>query len=165
MQCGIACLASVCLYYGEKYSLSFLERFCFATSEGVSLKAISDGAEKIGLNSHAGLVSLSLLRELTLPAILHWNQKHFVILYRISKDGTRFYISDPAKGNYVCSMEELKQKWISVVSGGIQKGIVMLLTPNDRFGSVKDESPKDFRSFSFLYSYIKQYKKYFFRLF
>lgn len=161
MQCGIACLASICLHYGEKYSLNFLERFCHATTEGVSLKAISDGAEKLGLNAHAGLVSLSLLRELTLPAILHWNQKHFIILYRIGKNGNRFYISDPAKGNYVCSMQELEQKWISVVSDGIQKGVVMLFSPNDRFGSIKDESSNGYQSFSFLYSYVKQYKKYF----
>ena len=57
MQCGIACLSSICLYYGEKYSLDFLEKLCHSTSEGISLKAIADGANKLGLNTRTGLIS------------------------------------------------------------------------------------------------------------
>lgn len=57
MQCGIACLSMISNYHGQAYSLEYLSNLCFATTEGVSLKAIKDAAGDIGLESgiHANL--------------------------------------------------------------------------------------------------------------
>lgn len=66
-----------------------------------------------------------------LPCILHWNQNHYVVLYRVKK--TRFYIADPGKGLIKYSQEEFEKHWISTSSQGIEKGIVMFLQPTDTF--------------------------------
>ena len=49
MQCGVACLAMICRHFGAEYSLEFLDRYCHATTEGVSMKGIKDAAERLGL--------------------------------------------------------------------------------------------------------------------
>ena len=61
MQCGIASLAMICTYYGRETSIEELSKICFATSEGVSLKGLCDAAEKIGLNTVPGKVTIDSL--------------------------------------------------------------------------------------------------------
>ena len=58
MQCGIACLAMVCKHYGKEFSIETLSRYCFASTEGVSLLGISEAANKLGLHSVCGRVSM-----------------------------------------------------------------------------------------------------------
>jgi len=95
------------------------------------------------------------------PCILHWNQNHFVVLYKV-KRGKIFYIADPAKGLVKYNLEEFKKHWVSTQSGGEEKGIAMFLEPTPAFYEKKmDEEPKEERSFKFLFGYIKQYRKYF----
>lgn len=164
MQCGIACLSSICLYYGKKYSLAFLEKLCHSTSEGVSLKAIADGANKLGLNSRTGLISADYFCENDMPCILHWDQKHFVILYKISKSRKYFYIADPGRGLVKCTQQEFYHHWISTKSNGEEKGIVMFLNPTDKFGEIQSQELVEKRSFSFLFCYITKYRKYFIQI-
>ena len=164
MQCCIACLSSICLYYGKKYSLAFLEKLCHSTSEGVSLKAIADGANKLGLNSRTGLISADYFCENDMPCILHWDQKHFVILYKISKSRKYFYIADPGRGLVKCTQQEFYHHWISTKSNGEEKGIVMFLNPTDKFGEIQSQELVEKRSFSFLFCYITKYRKYFIQI-
>lgn len=51
MQCGPACLAMICRYYGKTYTLSTLSKLCPATNEGVSLLCINNAAEKLGFHT------------------------------------------------------------------------------------------------------------------
>ena len=51
MQCGITCLQMICKYYGKEYSLESLSRYCFATTEGVSMLGISEAATRLGLHT------------------------------------------------------------------------------------------------------------------
>jgi ATP-binding cassette subfamily B protein len=165
MQCGIACLAAISEYFGKKYSLGFLEQFCFATTEGVSLKGISEAAQSLGFKTYAGRVSLSSLRHLPLPCIIHWNQNHFVIVYKISNDGSKYYIADPGNGLITCSSEEFQKSWISTKTKGEAKGIAMFLEPTSKFGSIIEHEESEKRSFRFLLQYIRQYQKYFIQIF
>lgn len=164
MQCGIACLSSICLYYGKKYSLAFLEKLCHSTSEGISLKAIADGANKLGLNSRTGLISADYFCENDMPCILHWDQKHFVILYKVSKSRKYFYIADPGRGLVKYTQQEFYHHWISTKSNGEEKGIVMFLNPTDKFGEIQSQELVEKRSFSFLFCYITKYRKYFIQI-
>lgn len=164
MQCGIACLSSICLYYGEKYSLDFLEKLCHSTSEGISLKAIADGANKLGLNTRTGLISADYFCENDMPCILHWDQKHFVILYKISKSRKYFYIADPGRGLMKFTQQEFCHHWISTKSNGEEKGIVMFLNPTEKFGEIHSQELVEKRSFSFLFGYITKYRKYFIQI-
>lgn len=164
MQCGIACLATISEYFGKKYSLNFLEHFCFATTEGVSLKGIEEAAQILGFRTHAGKISLQSFKHLPLPCILHWNQNHFVVLYKINKKGNRFYIADPGNGRMSYSLEEFIRCWGSTETNGETKGIAMFVEPTNKFGSITDNNVSEKKSFRFLLSYLNQYKKYFFQI-
>lgn len=161
MQCGIACLSMICKYFGQDYSLKFLEQFCSATIEGVSLKGIEDAAQCIGLKTHGGLVSLRNLKKLPLPCILHWNQNHFVVLYKINRTASKFYIADPGKGLLTLSLEEFRQNWVSSETNDNYNGIAMFFEPTINFGKIKKDYNEDKKSFRSLFGYLKQYKRYF----
>ena len=161
MQCRIACMAMVFKYYGRMYSCEKLSHICAMTNEGVSMQALKQLAESLGFNVLCGKASLYQIKDINSPIILHWNQNHFVVLYKV-KRGKIFYIADPAKGLVKYSLEEFKKHWVSTQSGGEEKGIAMFLEPTPAFYEKKmDEEPKEERSFKFLFGYIKQYRKYF----
>ena len=161
MQCGIACIQMVCCYFGRKYSTEFISQYCHSTTEGVSLLSISETVKEIGIKTISGRVETNQLVRVILPCILHWNQNHFVVLYKVKK-GKTFYIADPAKGLVKYNLEEFKKHWVSTQSDGEEKGIAIFLEPTPAFYEKKmDEEPKEERSFKFLFGYIKQYRKYF----
>lgn len=95
MQCGVSCLFMVCKYFRQEFSISFLSNICISTTEGVSLLGIREAAEKVGLKTVSGKIWIGKLTQSPLPCILHWNQNHFVVLYKVKKK--RFYIADPGK--------------------------------------------------------------------
>lgn len=125
---------------------------------------IEQAANAIGMHTLCARISISYFAKAQLPCILHWNQNHFVILYKIKK-GKKFYIADPVKGLVTYTLEEFKEHWISTRSDGEDKGVAMFLEPMPAFYANKfeeeEESIKEKRSFRFLFGYIKKYKKYF----
>src|SRR5574344_2938311 len=141
MQCGVACLQMVSKYSGREYSLHFLSDICFATSEGVSMLGISEAANEIGLHSVCTRATVEELSKVSLPCIIHWNQNHFVVLYKVKK-GKRFYIADPGKGLVTYSLEEFKKHWISTRSNEEDKGIAMFLETTPAFFTYKMEGEK-----------------------
>ena len=158
MQCGVACLQMICRYYKGRYSTETLHRYCFATNEGVSLLGISEAACKLGLNTTSGRMTVEQLVQAPPPCILHWNQNHFVVLYKIRR-GKTFYIADPGKGKIRYSREEFKQHWVSTSSQGEEKGVAMFLEPTPEFGKLKGEEAEGIHSFRFLMGYLKQYRR------
>lgn len=124
---------------------------------------IEQGANAIGMHTLCARISISYFAKAPLPCILHWNQNHFVILYKI-KRGKKFYIADPAKGLVKYTLDEFKEHWISTRSDDEDKGVAMFLEHTPAFYANKfedEESIKEKRSFRFLFGYIKKYKKYF----
>ena len=163
MQCGIASLQMVCKYFGREYTLDSLSKLCFATTEGVSMLGINEAANTLGLHTACARISIAMLNEAPLPCILHWNQNHFVVLYKVKKE-KKFYVADPGKGLVTYSLEEFKQHWISTSSNGEDKGIAMFLETTPAFFTYKmegEENIKEKRSFRFLFGYVKKYRKYF----
>jgi ATP-binding cassette subfamily B protein len=163
MQCGVACLAMVCKHWGTTYSLNQLDALCHPTVEGVSLLGISQAAKILGLETKGVKLVLESLCKASLPCILHWNQNHFVVLYRV-KNNKRFYIADPGKGLIVYNLDEFKRHWISIHSINGDKGIAMFLEPGTDFGKYPPEEDSGARSFRFLLSYIHQYRKCFLQI-
>ena len=96
MQCGVVCLTMICNYFFKDISIEYISEQCFATTEGVSLLAIDKIASKLGVRTISGRMSVNSINNIENPCILHWNQNHFVVLYKVKKN--RFYIADPAKG-------------------------------------------------------------------
>lgn len=162
MQCGVACLKMVCEHFGRKYSLEALSHVCFATTEGVSMLGISEAAKMIGLNTTSVRATIDNLAEAEMPCILHWNQNHFVVLYKVKK-GRKFYVADPGKGLVTYARAEFEQHWVSMQSDGTPKGIAMFVEPTPDFLTYQmpeewvDEGEQ--RSFRFLLGYFKKYRK------
>lgn len=163
MQCGVTCLQMICKYYDRNYSIDTLLNYCFATNEGISLLGISEAANKIGLCTECVRISVNQLLKNSSPCIIHWNQNHFVVLYKVSK-GKKFYIADPGKGKIKYSIEDFKKHWISTSSNGEEKGIAMLIEPTAAFFEKTKNDDNKKHSFRFLYGYIMQYRKYFLQI-
>lgn len=159
MQCGIACLAMICRYYGKNYSLATLSEICQATNEGVSLLSISDAAEQLGMHTIIGYSSVAKLSKVTLPCILHWNQNHFVVLYKTKRG--KYYVADPGKGLIKYSESEFGQHWISVRRDNEDKGVAMFIKPTSLFYDKIDDPNDAPMSFKFLLGYINRFRKYF----
>jgi len=163
MQCGIACLAMICNLLGKSTTVDTLKNKCFATTEGVSMKGICDAAHELGLETTPGKVSIDFLIQENLPCILHWNQNHFVVLYKVKK-GKYFYIADPGKGICKYSKSELQEHWISSNYDGSSKGIALFFKTTEQFQSIKLNSSANSNSIKFLSKYIVQYKKHFIQI-
>lgn len=164
MQCGIACLAMICRHYGKGYSVESLSKYCYATTEGVSLLGISDGAQAVGLQTTCARVTIEDMSELQLPCILYWNQNHFVVLYKVNSKKSIYYIADPGKGLTKYNRRDFESCWISTMSAGENKGIAMFLEPTDEFYKKEVVEEKRY-SFQVLGNYINHYRKYFLLLF
>lgn len=160
MQCGIACLSMICHHYKKSYSIETLSKYCIATNQGVSLLGMSKAANEVGLQTVCAKLSVNQLSQVKLPCIIHWNQNHFVVLYKV-KNGKKYSIADPGKGLLSYSLEEFCNHWTNFTTDGDKKGIAMLLEPTDEFRSQNDDNTSKNRSFRFLYGYIKLYRKYF----
>lgn len=159
MLCGVTCLQMICEYYGKHYTLDALNQYCHATKEGISLYGISEAANALGLHTISGRVSIDMLSNAPLPCILHWNQNHYVVLYRIKRH--KYYVADPSKGKIVYEKEELKDHWISTSSNDEEKGIGMFIQTTPKFYQNKNIQEKRKLSLRFLYGYARQYHRYF----
>ncbi len=162
MQCGLACMAMICYHWGQEYSVKFLNKFCTASKDGVSFKGLSDLSDTLGLHCISGKVSIQELRECPLPAILHWNQNHFIVLYKIKNN--KFYIADPSKGKLVLNETEFSHHFISLTSDNKEKGLAMFFEPTEKFGIIKDDTINNERNFKFLSKYIFKHKLYFIQI-
>ena len=132
MDCGPTCIQMIAKYYGKTISINHLRNNSEYNKEGVTILGISQAAEKVGFKSLAVRISFhQLLEEASFPCILHWNQNHFVVLYKVTKK--TFTIADPAKGIIKLSREEFKQNWISTKTNNEQKGVALLLEPTATF--------------------------------
>lgn len=164
MSCGVTCIRMICAYYGRNFSQDNLSKICFATTEGVSLLGIRDAAVKIGFYTISGRLTIDELSSATLPCILHWNQNHFVVLYKVKK-GRKFYVADPGKGLITYTIDEFKQHWIETGQREEEKGIAMFLEPTQAFyDNTNEHETRTEKPFKFLFGYIKQYRKYFFQI-
>lgn len=86
MDCGPSCLRMIAKFYGKSYTLQVLRSKAYIKSTGVSMLGISDAAESIGFRTRGYRLTWEQLRdEVPLPCIVHWNQRHFVVVYKISK--------------------------------------------------------------------------------
>lgn len=164
MDCGPACLAMVASYYGKDFGLQYLRDKSFITREGVSLLGISAAAEKIGFRTIAAKLQTEDFDKELFPCILHWNQNHFVVLYKISRNFFTgkliFKIADPGHGFISLSEERFARLWIS----NEDKGVALFLEPTKAF--YEQKPPKEqVLSAKYLLEYLKPYKNQMLKLF
>lgn len=161
--CGPTCLRMIAKYYGRTYSVQYLREHAFITREGVSMLGISDVAEHIGFRTMGVRITLEQLeQEVPLPCILHWNQRHFVVCYKIKKG--KFYIADPAAGRVVFDRTEFGRCWFSTSVEGKDTGTALLLELGPEFGEREEPEDAKSRKLSFFFRYLTPYKRELFQL-
>ena len=161
MDCGPACLRMIAKYYGKYFTLQTLRKKCFITHEGVSMLGVSEAAESIGFRSlGVRLDTDRLVENASLPSILHWNQNHFVVLYKVKEkqNGKHiFYIADPASKCVRYNREEFEKCWCSLA--GEREGTALLLTPGPDFDQIDEELENTTkRDLIFFARYLLPYK-------
>lgn len=164
LDCGATCLRMIAKHYGRHYSLPTLRQRSHLGQQGASLQGLSGAAESIGLRTLAVSVPFEKLqRNAPLPCIAHWQQNHFVVVYRISK--RKVWVADPAFGLVAYTHAEFLQAWLSqsAATDGLPKGILLLLSPRPDFYAHKGESVVR-SGFGLLYPYVWQYRHYWLQL-
>ena len=157
MDCGPTCLRMVAAYYGKRYSLEGLREKSFITREGVSMLGISEAAEKIGFRSICVQVGYEKLQEAPLPCIIHWNQQHFVVVYKLNDK--HVWVADPGAGKLKYTKEEFCNCWLSSRKNEEDTGVALLLEPTPEFYTIEDEGDEvNRKGFNFLYSYLRPYR-------
>ncbi|WES97625.1 peptidase domain-containing ABC transporter [Chryseobacterium arthrosphaerae] len=164
MDCGPACLAMIASHYGKDIGLQHLRDKSFITREGVSLQGIKEAAEKTGFKTVAGKLKPEGLQKDVVPCILHWNQNHFVVLYKIHKNRITgkitYKIADPGHGFISLSAEKFKKAWLS----DNEKGIALFLAPEEKF--YEQQFPGEEKlSLRYMLKYLKPHRRQMFWLF
>ena len=157
MDCGPTCLRMIAKYYGKSYSLQALRDKCHITREGVSMLGISNAAESIGFRTTGVKLTWNQLKEeMPLPCIIHWNQKHFVVVYAIDKKGT-ITVADPAAGILRYPVNDFLKCWLQTEDN--EHGLALILEPTPTF--YKEEGEEE-RNYGFLYvlRYLRPYRSY-----
>lgn len=155
--CGPASLKIIAKHFGRFYSLQMLRDKCGLSKTGVSLLDLSYGSESVGLRSLAikGTIS-DLISNVPLPAIVHWDDNHFVVVYHTSKKYV--YVSDPSKGLVKYTHEEFRRGWYKK---GENNGILLAVEPMADFEQTKEEKEMAAEHFSSILRYFFPYKKHF----
>lgn len=156
--CGPTCLKIIAKHYGKILNIQELRDYSETNREGSNLLLLSDAAEKIGFRSLGLKANCQKLEEVPLPCILHWNNMHFVVLYKIKKN--KYYVSDPAFGLLEYDESNFIKMWIGNNSDETtEEGITLLLEPTPQFFQNDFEGEEDNKfGFSLLTKYILPYK-------
>ena len=163
MDCGSTSLRMITKYYGQDYSAEMLRQHCHITRNGVSMLGISEAAEYLGFRTLGVRITMEqLAHDASLPCILHWNQNHFVVCYKVKKDRSgryRFYIADPASQKLCYTEEEFLRCWLSTKVQGEDCGMALLMVPGVNFGKRKEECESHNQHLGFFFKYLKPYHR------
>ncbi|WGI31675.1 peptidase domain-containing ABC transporter [Mycolicibacterium aubagnense] len=144
MDCGAASLASVCHYYGRNVSITRVREAVHTAIDGTSLLGIARGAEALGLAARTAKVSKTRLDEMPLPAIVHWDANHWLVLYDVGAEHVR--LADPARGRRKVKRSEFESKW---------SGFAAFFTPTDAFA----QTPQATSRVGWLVEFFRPYRR------
>lgn len=156
--CGPTCIRIIAKYYGKSFTSEHLRHVCNITMEGTSARGIVEGAESIGFQALPALINYDTLRdELPLPCICYWRDRHFIVVYKVTKK--KVYVSDPLHGLLSYTKDEFIKGWQNRKDTDVNnEGIVIFLEPTpDFYRNPGDKNPKGIRK---ILSYLAKDKKY-----
>ena len=128
-ECGIACLAMICSFYGQHIDLFNFRHHYGSPSQGSSLLSLSQTAGQAGLKSRALTLDLNEIKQLKLPCIIHWEMNHYVVLTKVCKSS--YIIHDPSLGKRIIGLQEMSNHFT---------GIALELWPDQNFQQKKVKS-------------------------
>lgn len=129
-ECGLACMAMVARYHGHNVDLNGLRQRFSLSMSGATLRSIMGLADSLGFAPRALKVELDALTKVRLPAILHWDLNHFVVLKSVR--GGKAVVHDPAMGARTYTLDQLSNHFT---------GVVLELTPADTFETITAKAP------------------------
>ena len=137
-----------------------LVAFVGQQKRGISLSNIRLIARSYYMNTFASFLSfVDLKREVTLPCIVHWNQEHFIVVYKIKKHNKgqyTVYVADPGKGLITYTKEEFCEHWVGIKTNGEEKGVALLLEPTELFYTQRNaEAAPSQNRIKFLWTNLK----------
>ncbi|OKH40853.1 peptidase C39 [[Phormidium ambiguum] IAM M-71] len=137
--CGAACLVMVGRYWGKHFSVNRLRDIANVDRNGASLRGLAAGAESIGFTTRPVKASLDKLAEQHLPAIAHWEGKHYIVVYEVTRD--RVIVADPAIGQRTLTHAQFKASWT---------GYTLLLQPTALLKDAQEASTPFWQFFTLI---------------
>ena len=142
MDCGPSCIRMVASAYGRTYPLSYLRTRSCLSREGVSVAGIRKCLGEIGMESASFELTPEQLREkCPLPAILHWEQNHFVVLYQVKRSRWTgrwlYYVANPAYGKHAHDEKDFMRAWLAG-----DKGVAIVMEPTQKFYDLPEVKQK-----------------------
>ncbi|TRT88212.1 MAG: ATP-binding cassette domain-containing protein [Microcystis aeruginosa Ma_AC_P_19900807_S299] len=107
--CGAACLVMISRYWGKRFSVNRIRDIANVDRNGASLRGLVAAAESVGFSTRPVKASLDQLAKQPLPAIAHWEGKHYIVVYEITRK--EVIIGDPAIGQLTLTYREFREKW------------------------------------------------------
>lgn len=126
--CGAACLVMIGRYWGKRFSINRLRDIANVDRNGASLRGLAAAAESISFSSRPVKASLDRLSKQQLPAIVHWEGKHYIVVYEITRK--HVIVADPAIGQRTLKHSEFQAGWT---------GYTLLLQPTALLKDTKEE--------------------------
>lgn len=161
--CGPTCVKIISKFFGQNVPLEHLRNLSETQRSGSSLLGLSNAAESIGFKSLGVKFSIKDLSDAPLPCIVHWNKRHYVVLYRIRKD--KYFVSDPAHGLLSYDEEDFIKHWIgNNANAETEEGVALLFEPTPNFYNNNSFDSNQKLSLSFLTKYLFKYKKFIWQL-
>ncbi|HEX5533997.1 MAG TPA: peptidase domain-containing ABC transporter [Actinomycetales bacterium] len=143
VECGLACLVMILNYYGCGVSLSELRTHSGVGRDGASALDIVRTARDFGMRVRAVSLQRSDFRLVPLPAIVHWEFNHFLVVEGWRP--TRVNVVDPATGRRRLSPEEFDEGFT---------GVVVMSQPGEAFSRRRPTGRTSFRAM--VVQYLKQ---------
>ena len=137
--------------YGCDIPLRYLHGISDLNRLGMSIKDMTSCCLKIGMDSMAVQIRPEHIGNMPLPAILYWQQRHFVVLYKHNPSKKKYHIADPAQGKLTYSEADFLKYWIPE---GKDTGLAVLVEPNEGFGSTRCKKENNLRNF---FSYLLRF--------
>ena len=161
MDCGPTCLMMIAAHFGKRYPLPYLRQHCFLSREGVSAAGITEGADSIGLNTmtikikydNPKTIEEGCLLNAPLPCIAHWNQNHFVVIYKVTRRAV--WVADPGQGKFKLKRADFERSW--AIDGG--RGVLILTEPTPEFYNHDNLTPSVSTSFMGLLDYVRPHRR------
>ena len=159
MDCGATCLKMIAKFYGKDVSIQFLREKSYLSRQGASISGIANAADTIGLKTLPLNIDFETLnRDIPIPFIAHWRQRHYIVVYRITKHNV--YVADPAFGRLKISKEKFLEGWLynkTFTKKEDEKGHIIVLEPTSEFYRDNNSNIKKY-NLSILKPYIKKYR-------
>ncbi|MEL6458524.1 MAG: peptidase domain-containing ABC transporter [Cyanobacteria bacterium J06621_15] len=127
--CGAASLVMIGRYWGQRLSANRVREIANISRDGASLRSLAAAAESVGFASRPVKATLDKLAQQTLPAVAHWEGKHYIVVYEITPK--KVIVCDPAIGQRSFTHDEFKAKWT---------GYALLLQPTVKLKDAEGKS-------------------------